>query len=165
MKMFILIGTLGAVVGLTACTDQNLDACGNANRDVNLANLAGNAISGSDTQCIANLQQELNTLRLEGRLLQAEESRLRQLSASLSGEERAAAERLARLNATQSELAARIASRGSNTSNDANVARVLSEERSLRTELERGGNGIDTQTAAALAQRQRQLDQLTLDLL
>lgn len=155
----------GAFALLAACTDQNLDSCGNANRSVSLGNLAGNVVSGSYSDCIDSLQQELDALRLEGRQLQAEEARLRALSATLSGEERAAATRLASLNATQARLVARISEAGRSSANENEVARAVAEERRLRDQIQRAQNGVDQGTADSIAQRQRNLDQLTLDLL
>lgn len=163
MKSHLAIAPVAALL-VAACTDPNLDACGNANRDVNLGNLVGNTVSGSFNQCIDDLQQELNSLRLEGRQLQIEEARLRGISTGLSGEERAAAERLANLNATQAALVARIAQSGS-AAEDSSLNRVLVEERNLRSALAQEGNGIDAAAAEDLARRQRALDQLTLDLL
>ncbi|WP_342078203.1 hypothetical protein [Yoonia sp. SS1-5] len=154
------------LTGLAACTDPNQDACGNANRSASLGNLAGNALSGSYGDCIDSLQQELQGLRLEGRQLEAEASRLNSLSASLSGERRAAAQRLASLNAEQANLVSQIAQAGqSGNASEAQVQSVINQERNLRSDIASAGDGVDPDTAALLERRQAELDQLALDLL
>lgn len=157
--------SVAGVILLSACTDSNLDSCSNANREINLGTLAGNALSGAYEDCIDTLQQDLNALRLEGRQLQGESLRLNTMSASLSGEERSAATRLAVLNATQAELIARITQVSEAGASEAQIERLVSEESVLRRQIGSSGNGIAQATADAIAQRQRNLNQLTLDLL
>lgn len=163
-KKIFAVSVAGGIL-LSACTDSNLDSCGNANREINLGTLADNALSGSYEDCIDTLQQDLNALRLEGRQLQGEALRLNTLSASLSGEERSAATRLADLNATQAELIARITQVSEAGGSEAQIERLVSEERVLRSQIGSGANGVDQATTDAIAQRQRNLNQLTLDLL
>ncbi|MDB4111173.1 hypothetical protein N9571_01250 [Yoonia sp.] len=158
-------GSVAGVILLSACTASNADSCSKANREISLGNLAGNVLSGAYEDCIDRLQQDLNALRLEGRQLQGEALRLDTLSASLSGEERSAATRLAELNATQAELVARIAQASEAGASEAQIERLVSAESALRRQIGSSGDGVDPATAEAIAQRQRNLNQLTLDLL
>lgn len=155
-------GLLLAAVGLSACVDSSLDACGNANRDVNIATLAGNAVSRTYEQCIADLRTELQTLRLEAAALDAESARLNAQAAALDGERRSAAQRLAALNAQQANLARQI----SQTSvEQAAVPALVQQERQLRSDIAAQGDGVDTAEAEALRARQQELNRLALELL
>lgn len=159
---------LAAVAGpglvlLGACTDPEATACANANRDVTLANLAGNTLSGSYERCLSDLRAELVGLQLEARGLDVEATRLDAQAASLGGERRAAAQRLARLHAEQAELMRRIGEEGRSTAaDDARVNRIIREERRLRSEItgRRGSGGVDDVTADRILRRQQALNDL-----
>lgn len=155
-------GLLLAALGLSACVDSSLDACGNANRDVNIVTLAGNTVARTYEQCIADLRTELQTLRLEAAALDAEAARLNAQAAALDGERRTAAQRLATLNAQQAALARQISQA---QVEEASVPALVQQERQLRSDIAAQGEGVDAGEAEALRARQQELNRLALELL
>lgn len=151
-----LIGLLGLIAG---CTEPGASACANANRAVTLGNLAGNSMSGSYTQCVADLGAELQGLRLQSRSLQAEAARLNVHAATLDGERRASAQRLAALNTEQAAIMQRLSTARSGAQ-DARMREVLGTEQQLRQDIAAQGQGIDAAASRRLAERQVALNRL-----
>lgn len=157
-----------ALLGLAACVDPNASACTTANRDINLANLAGNSLSGAYDQCLSDLRSELAGLQLQSRLYESEAARLNAQAASLDGERRAAAQRLSEVNARQAALMREIGSEdASGRSSDSQLQSLLSQEEALRRDIEQQNRtgGADEATANRLLERQQRLNGLAQQIL
>ncbi|WP_341213448.1 hypothetical protein [uncultured Limimaricola sp.] len=157
------LGT-AALALLAACTDPGANACANANRDITLVNLAGNSLSGSYANCVADLEGELAALRLESRRLSAEAARLEAQAARLDGERRSAAQRLSQITARQAELSQQIADTDAGRSG---LGDLVSRDAALRAEIDRAAanDGVDEATANRLLEQQLQLNTLARQIL
>lgn len=166
MRRILVAPVAGVLICLVlaGCTDPGASACDNANRDITLGNLAGNSMSGSYAACVNDLKSELQGLRLQSRSLQAEAARLNAAAASMDGERRAAAQRLARLNAEQARLMQEISTARSDASSP-RVRQVLAEEQRLRRDIQAQGQGADPDVAQRLSERQMALNRLARETL
>jgi len=149
---FEAISLLLAAGLLSACADPSQTACDRANRDINLATLMSNNMSGTYDQCLRDLKGELAALQLESRSLDQRAAALNAQAQRLSGQNAAMARQLAQVNATQAELARKVVAAG-NGGSSAETAALVDREKALRTRLE----------ALTVSSPQAQADTVTRD--
>ena len=138
-------------IGFVAGCTMSEDSCASANRDVSFGSLLSNSVSGSYSTCLGEQRQELVRLQMEASLLDGEASRLRNLAARQSANQRALTLRLAEANARQASLARNIAqSEGRLSGSKQEVQALLTRERVLRQRIE-GSGSVTIQPAAMQA--------------
>ena len=145
-------------VALTACAPSTGDPCASANAPVSFGTLLSNSLSGNYGACIDTMRETLAVERLRARALETQAEQLQAEASRLSGEERAARQRLAEMNARQASIMAEIEQANRDTTvEQARLEDLLQEQRRLSEEVEalnaRGG-GATSAEAEAIRQRQ-----------
>ncbi|MBD0865891.1 MAG: hypothetical protein GDA36_09970 [Rhodobacteraceae bacterium] len=151
---------------LGACAESPIDNCEAADRDITLGNLFNNTVNRRYDACLADLQQELDSLRLDANVLSLRAQALRTQAARLGGAGQAQARRLADIHEEQAELMRRLAAASTEqTVNEAELRALLDRQEALREQLRTGTpTGTDAAVLAALEREQEALSRRILRL-
>lgn len=143
----------------TTSSQIQADPCAAANARITLGNLARNSAGDAYGKCLNELRTELASARFRARELEIQATDLEAQSASLNGERKQAALRLAKVKKQQAALASRLAAlKDAKQLDEQKAKKLVAQEERLSGKISDNNQGIGASDEISLSVEMLQLE-------